>query len=118
MSPNDRWRVRHMIDAAEQALAFVRGRARTDLDADAMLRFALMRTVEVLGEAATQVSEAGRSEMPAVPWPQIVGMRNRLIHAYFSINHDVLWDTVQLALPTLLAQLKATPGLEQGQGNS
>jgi len=48
-----------------------------------------------------------------VPWLQIVGMRNRLIHAYFSVNNDVLWDTVQLALPSLLAQLKAMPGLEQ-----
>lgn len=118
MSPDDRWRVRHMIEAAEQALAFIQGRARPDLDADAMLRFALMRAVEVVGEAATQVSESGRSEMPAVPWPQIVGMRNRLVHAYFSINHDVLWNTVQLALPPLIAQLKATPGLEQDQGSS
>jgi uncharacterized protein with HEPN domain len=113
MSPDDRWRVSHMIDAAEQALAFVQGRARPDLDADAMLRFALMRAVEVVGEAATKVSEAGHAEMSAVPWLQIVGMRNRLVHAYFSINHDVLWDTVHLALPPLLAQLKAMPGLEQ-----
>jgi uncharacterized protein with HEPN domain len=117
MSPDDLWRVSHMIDAAEQALAFVQGRARSDLDADAMLQYALTRAVEVVGEAATKVSEAGRGEMPAVPWLQIVGMRNRLVHAYFSINHDVLWDTVQLALPPLLAQLKAAPGLEPDQSN-
>ncbi len=74
-----------------------------------MLRLALTRAVEVVGEAATKVSEAGRGDMPTVPWLQIVGMRNRLVHAYFTINHDVLWDTVQLALPTLLARLKAMP---------
>ncbi len=71
-----------------------------------MLRLALMRAVEVVGEAAGKVSAAGRAELPAVPWDQIVGMRNRLIHAYFDINRDILWDTAQLALPALLAQLK------------
>jgi len=117
MSPDDRWRVRHMIEAAEQAMAFIQGRDRADLDADAMLRFALVRAIEVVGEAATKVSDAGRSEMAAVPWPQIVGMRNRLVHAYFSIDCDVLWNTVQIALPALLAQLKAPPGSGQDQGN-
>ncbi len=106
MSPDDLWRVRHMIDAADQALAFVRGRKRADLDGDPMLRLALTRAVEIVGEAAAQVSESGRDELPAVPWPQIIGMRNRLVHAYFDVNQDILWDTVQLALPVLLAQLK------------
>ena len=113
MSPDDRWRVSHMIDAAEQALTFVRGRDRSDLDGDAMLLFALTRAVEVVGEAATKVSEGGRSELPAVPWLQIAGMRNRLVHSDFSINNNILWDTAQLALPPLLAQLKAMPGMDK-----
>ena len=110
MSPDDRWRVRHMVDAAEQALAFVRGRNRAELDADAMLRLALTRAVEIVGEAAAQVSDAGRTECPDVPWLHIVGMRNRLVHAYFDINPDILWDTVLLALPELLAQLRELLG--------
>jgi uncharacterized protein with HEPN domain len=110
MSPDDRVRVAHMVEAAEQALAFVAGRERADLDRDPMLRLALARTVEVLGEAAAKVSEAGRAELPAVPWAPIVGMRNRLIHAYFDINRDILWDTVELALPRLLRQLKPILG--------
>jgi uncharacterized protein with HEPN domain len=108
MSPDDRWRVSHMVEAAELALSFVADRDRTQLDSDAMLRFALMRAIEVVGEAASQVSEDGRKALPEVPWAQIVGMRNRLIHAYFDINRQILWDTVQLALPKLLAQLKPT----------
>ncbi|MBI4756761.1 MAG: DUF86 domain-containing protein [Betaproteobacteria bacterium] len=112
MSPDDRWRVGHMIDAAEQALAFVHGRHRKDLEGDAMLRLALTRAVEIVGEAAAQVGEAGRDELPAVPWPQIIGMRNRLVHAYFDINRDILWDTVELALPPLLEQLKTALGTE------
>lgn len=79
-----------MIEGAEQALAFVAGRDRSDLEGDVMLRFALTRAVEVVGEAATKVSDAGRDEMPAVPWLQIAGMRNRLVHAYFSINNNIL----------------------------
>jgi uncharacterized protein with HEPN domain len=58
--------------------------------------FALTRAVEIVGETASKVTEAGRAELPVVPWPQIVGMRNRLIHAYFDINRDILWDTVTL----------------------
>lgn len=112
MSPNDRWRVRHMIDAAEHALTFIQGRNRKDLEGDAMLRLALTRAVEIVGEAAAQVSEAGRDELAAVPWPQIIGMRNRLVHAYFDINRDILWDTVELALPPLLEQLKTALGSE------
>ena len=60
-----------------------------------------------MGEAAAQVSDAGRAELPAIPWQQIVGMRNRLVHAYFDIDLDILWDTVQLSLPSLIAPLKA-----------
>jgi uncharacterized protein with HEPN domain len=108
MSPDDRWRIGHMIEAAEDALAFVQGRQRADLDQDRMLCLALTRAVEIVGEAAAQVSTAGRAEMPGVPWQQVVGMRNRLVHAYFDINLDILWDTVELALPALLVQLRIT----------
>ncbi|NEV64391.1 HepT-like ribonuclease domain-containing protein [Thiorhodococcus minor] len=107
MSPNDLWRIEHMIEAAEQALAFVKGRERADLDSDAMLCLALTRAVEIVGEAAAQVTDAGRAELADVPWAQIVGMRNRLVHAYFDIDRTILWDTVRLALPPLIAQLKA-----------
>lgn len=101
-----------MIEASERALAFVNGRSRADLGADPMLHMALTRAVEIVGEAAAQVSEVGRNEMAAVPWPQIVGMRNRLVHGYFDINQNILWDTVQLALPTLLKQLKGSLGTQ------
>ncbi len=106
MSPADRWRIKHMIEAAQQALSFVENRRRDDLEDDPMLCLALTRAVEIVGEAAAQVSAAGRAEAPEIPWQQIVGMRNRLAHAYFDINRQILWDTVQLALPSLVSQLK------------
>ena len=107
MRVEDTIRIRHMIDAAESALRFIKGRKRSDLDQDEMLAFALVRAVEVIGEAASKVTAEGREELPAVPWAAVTGMRNRLIHAYFDINHDILWATVEQALPTLIAQLKS-----------
>lgn len=95
-----------MIEVAELALSFVRDRKREDLDTDAQLRLALTHAVDVVGEAATQVGPVGRAELPEILWQQIIGMRNRLIHAYFDINLNILWDTVQLALPPLLQPLR------------
>jgi uncharacterized protein with HEPN domain len=106
MSPDDRWRIGHMIEAAEQAMAFVHERRREDLDADSMLRLALTRAIEIVGEAGAQVSEHGRAELPDIPWQQVIGMRNRLVHAYFDVNLNILWDTVHLALPSLIEKLK------------
>lgn len=107
MRADDAVRIRHMIDAAESALDFTRGRTRTDLDKDTMLQFALVRAVEVVGEAASKISAEGRAELPQVRWAAITGMRNRLTHAYFEIDMDILWITLQQALPALLAQLKS-----------
>ena len=107
MSPDDRVRLRHMADAAESALRFVEGRARADLDDDQMLLFALVRAVEIVGEAASKVSAEARAETPDVSWNVIVGMRNRLVHAYFNVDRNIVWTTVTRALPPLLAQLKS-----------
>lgn len=107
MSPNDGVRIRHMVDAAEAALRFVRGRTRADLDRDELLVFGLVRAIEVMGEAAARVSPAGRLEFTDVPWSQVVGMRNRLVHAYFDVDLDILWETVIVAIPELLAKLRA-----------
>ena len=105
MSPRDRVRLRHMVDAMEAAARFAQGRSRADLDRDEMLRFALVRAVEVVGEAAGRLSPEAQAALPDVPWREIVAMRNRLVHAYFDINLDILWNTVTQALPPLLAQL-------------
>lgn len=107
MTPADHWRLQHMADATDLAMRFIAGRSKTDLPTDPMLRLALTRAVEIVGEAAAQVTAEGRAELPSVPWAQIVGMRNRLVHAYFDVDTAILWDTVELALPTLRAQLSA-----------
>jgi uncharacterized protein with HEPN domain len=106
MRPDDRVRIRHIVDAAETARDFVAGRTRADLDTDRMLLFALVRAVEIIGEAASRLSDETRNAAPAVPWPRIVSMRNRLIHVYFDIDHDVLWKTATEEIPQLLTLLR------------
>lgn len=95
-----------MLDAVDAAERFVAGRTRDALDQDQMLLFALVRAVEIVGEAASKVSEEARLSVP-LPWSAIVGMRNRLIHAYFDIDRDVLWATAIQSLPRLGTVLRA-----------
>jgi len=93
--PDDFTRLRHMLNAAQKAVDFVQGRNRGDLDSDEQLALSLTRLLEVIGEAAGKVSEPGRESYPGIPWPQVVGMRNRLIHGYFEVDLDEIWRTVQ-----------------------
>lgn len=72
-----------------------------------MLLFAVVRAIEVLGEAANKVSADVRLADATIPWKAIVGMRNRLIHAYFDIDTDMVWETVQVEIPAVLAHLQA-----------
>ena len=80
--------------------------SRMELDDDDLLVFALIKAVEIVGEAASQMSLTTQEELQFMPWADIVGMRNRLVHAYFDINLDILWRTVQDDLPTLVVQLE------------
>lgn len=107
MRNEDRIRLVHMNEYAETALRFAAGRTRADLDSDEMLLFALLRAIEIVGEAASNVSEATRREHPDIPWKLIVSMRNRLVHAYFHTNRDIVWSTVTDELPALLPVLRA-----------
>jgi uncharacterized protein with HEPN domain len=105
MRPEDEVRVRHLVDAAATARKFVAGRERRDLDTDEMLRLALTKLVEIVGEAAKQVSPEARAEMREVPWSAAARTRDRLVHHYFDIDLDVLWKTVTEDLPALLDHL-------------
>ncbi len=106
MRKDDRVRLQHMLDAANEALIFIHGKVRADLDSDRMLVLSLIRELEIIGEAASNVSRQIRSQNRAIPWPDITGMRNRLIHAYFDVDLDTVWNTVTKDLPVLKAELE------------
>ncbi len=105
MRADDAVRLRHMLDAARAALEFVRHRSRADLDHDLQLVWALVKAIEIIGEAAYQLSPETRAEVSGPPWEKIIGMRHRLVHAYFDINLDILWKTVHEGLPPLVRTL-------------
>lgn len=105
MHEDDAIRLLHMLDAAREALEFAEGLTRPDLDGDRKLVLALVKDIEIIGEAAYQVSESARDEISNLPWDDIIGMRHRLVHAYFDINLDILWKTVREDLPALIAEL-------------
>ncbi len=94
MRADDLVRLRHMLDAAREALRFCEGRLRADLGSNRMLLLSVVKSIEIVGEAATQISPESRRELPDIPWDDIVGTRNRLVHAYFRINLDIVWQTV------------------------
>jgi len=99
-------RIRHILDAAREAIAFAKERTRADLDTDRKLNLSLVRLLEIIGEAARGISQEFRDSHPALPWKTMIGMRDRLIHAYFDVNLDVVWQTVTEDLPPLIAQLE------------
>ena len=94
-----------MLDAAEAMTRFTSGKDRTDLD-DEVLFWALVAQVAMLGEAASRVTDEGRQLYPEVPWREMIGMRNQLVHGYWSIDADELWRTIQHDIPVLVEALR------------
>ncbi len=103
---DDHVRLLHMLDAAERAIRFSEGKTREDLERDDMLCLALVRLLEIIGEAAKSVSQDVKDEFPTIPWKQIAGTRDRLIHGYFNVDLDVVWVILTDDLPTLANKLR------------
>jgi uncharacterized protein with HEPN domain len=95
-----------MLDAAREALEFVRGKTELNVGEDRMLVLSLVKEIEIIGEAAGKVSEATRRQLTQIPWQDAADMRNRLIHAYFDIDVGIVWDTVSKDLHPLVAALE------------
>jgi len=106
MQRDDETCIRHILDAARKAHDFASSRKRADLEKDEMLALSLVRLLEIIGEAAGDISEEYRAKHPDIPWKKMVGLRNRLIHGYFDIDLDIVWDTVMGDLPPLIAALE------------
>ena len=106
MLKDDLTKLRHMLDSTKEAISFSSNRTRADLVYDRMLTLSLVKSIEIIGEAAVRTSTDLQVQYPNIPWKNIIGMRNRLIHAYFDINLDVLWNTIIQDLPPLLIELE------------
>ena len=100
-------RLIHMLDYSKEAVDMAQARSRADLDTDRMFNLALVRLIEVVGEAASKVVREFRLNHPEVPWRVIVDTRNQLIHGYDDIDFDEVWLIIQDDLPPLISQLQA-----------
>ncbi len=98
--------LRHMLDHALEAVAMTQGKTRADLDEDRQLNLAIVRLLEIIGEAATRIPKEDQDRYPDISWPEIVSLRNRLIHGYDTVDFDILWEIVNHDLPGLIKSLK------------
>lgn len=103
-------RLRHMLEHAREAVEMARGKTRQDLDRDRKLNLALVRLLEIVGEAAARTPKEECARYPSVPWNEIVSLRNRLIHGYDSVDFDILWQIVTRDLPPLISELDRVVG--------
>ena len=96
-----------MLLAAREARSFAANLTFGEFERHRMAQLAILKSIEVIGEAASRVSTGCRESQPEIPWSGIVGMRNRLVHGYFNVNLERVWETVQKDIPLLIRQLES-----------
>ncbi|MDD5525672.1 MAG: DUF86 domain-containing protein [Smithella sp.] len=106
MKPDDKIRLQHMLDAAQEAVTFFNSLNGENIGNNRLVSYAIIRLIEVVGEAATQISKEYKNSHQELPWAQIVGMRNRIVHAYFDIDYSLVESTVKHDFPALIKQLE------------
>lgn len=109
---DDRVSLIDMLNFAAEAVELAEGKSLDDVLQDRVMQLALLKLVETVGEAAKRVSEKTKKKHTAVPWSQIVGMRNRLVHGYHDVSLDILWKVILQDLPLLIEQLDTIIGEE------
>lgn len=103
---DDETALRHILDAAREAVGLARGRSHADLDEDHLVALGFVKLVESIGEAATRLTADFRDAHPSISWTDIVNMRHRLVHDYTRINLDIVWTVVTVKLPELIAHVE------------
>ncbi len=106
MNERDELRLRHVLDAAERIASYLRGVDQASFLSNRMLQDAVIRNLEVIGEACANLSPALTQAYPAIPWHRASGIRNRLVHGYFEVDLRVVWQTAQESLPSLVLQVR------------
>ncbi len=98
--------LKDMLEAAKTILKYADGRTFADFESDGYFRDAVLRQVIVLGEAVHRISHQFEEQHTAIPWPQIISMRNAVVHGYDSIDNRIVWDTIQQDLPQLILSIQ------------
>lgn len=103
----DKSRLEHMLQAIDRIRRYTRGKTFEDFIADDMMYYAVVKNIEILGEASNMLTEEFRKKHPQTPWKQVNGMRNYIIHEYFQVDNHIVWDVISNDLPLLEEQVTA-----------
>lgn len=106
MEKGDFVRLKHMLEVARTCLEFGAGKTKIDFKKNQMLTFAVLRALEIFGEAASRISNEFQKAHPDIPWKAIIGMRNRLIHVYFDIDYDIVCEAINSEIPKIIPELE------------
>ncbi len=101
----DKLYLQHIVEAVEKILSYTKGLTREEFKSSPLIQDATIRELEIIGEAARMISETTKKAHPDVPWYEISGMRNRLIHEYFGVDLDAVWKTIMEDLDALIDEL-------------
>ena len=106
MQSDDLLYLGHMLDMARKAYLRVIDLNEDEYDTDEDVQLALTHLVQIIGEAARRVSPECQASLPEIPWREIIGMRNRIVHDYLGVDEEIVWEVVTADLPHLLAALE------------
>jgi uncharacterized protein with HEPN domain len=112
MARDDRLTATQMLDIIRRIRAVVRGQTRDAFESDDIRQFALLHLIQMLGEAASRTSAAFREAHPELPWAQMVGMRNRIVHGYDHVDPDIVWRVATEDVEPVLAALERVVGFD------
>ena len=102
---DDRTRLLHIRDHLAEAVSLIEGKTRTDLETDRLLNLSLVRLLEIAAQSADRVSDETKAALPEIPWADIAGLRDRLLHGYDTVDLDILWHIVHDDLPPLVERI-------------
>ncbi len=95
----------HMYESSLNVLAFAEAKSLEDLESDQVVQYAIVHALQIIGEAARRVTEETKKSIPGIEWKLIIAMRHKIVHDYFEVDIDVVWDTIKNGVPNLIQEL-------------